>query len=71
VVQPANHRKLDHPPNLRRLHGSRLRGVLAKGQMSAARVIVLGDESPVGHHDARPKPDAEADEVFTMDNMSR
>ena len=46
VVKPTEDRQLDHPPQLRRLHRTRLRRVLAEGQVRAARVVVLSNESP-------------------------
>ena len=45
-MQPTNQRERDYVAHVRRLHGSRLRRVLAERQMLAARVIVLGNVSP-------------------------
>ncbi len=46
MVQPTNHRELDHASPLRWLHRTRLGRVLAERQVRAARVVVFGDESP-------------------------
>jgi hypothetical protein len=46
MVQTADDWKLDDLAGLGRLHRTRLGRVLAEGQVRAARVVLLGDESP-------------------------
>ena len=46
MMQAANDRKLEHLTHLRRLYWTRPRRVLVEREMRAARMIVLGNESP-------------------------